>query len=298
MHISKTGGTTMRVELPKLIGRKWCGCKFAPYLCACANGDHNLSALAEAARKKRCNLISLECPRSMINWVFPDGRAWPEHGGVTIVMVRNPINHWLSVVKHASKRVNSSDQAIIDMSAMSFVHVSQNWSTSFWNLSHGMHDPRNMQTRWLGPRVDRAVRFLAEDSTLVLVHEFYDASICMMAVAVNTWRAIRDKCHCNGQFTSASNVVPAINAAARHKSLAGKRTRGYLESLDPADMTAMTGWLSQDFLLYAAALNIFHADVAAAERSVGQRFLCAGGEDIASVPWRRWDARPSQFEIQ
>ena len=86
LHISKTGGTTLRTLGASLLNRTDC--------------NWNLRVSRQlAARNSSCDFISIEAPAASLPWTWDDGVSWPERG-FTVTVLRNPFEQWYSVVRH------------------------------------------------------------------------------------------------------------------------------------------------------------------------------------------------------
>ncbi len=290
LHISKTGGTTLRTLGASLLNRTDCNWNLR---------EGQLPGHAQAARNSSCDFISIEAPAASLPWTW-DGVSWPERG-FTVTVLRNPFEQWYSVVRHTISLLSKQERSIppselalerheLAQSATAILRVGAR-NGSFTSTLYGGHDPRNMQTRWLGPSLDAALARISDSRMLVLITEFYDASLCLAAVAAgNFGSAARARCACTA---TRRPIAPHKNA---RPGLAGTEGGSAHYDLDAnTEITELTGWLVDDLQLYAHALRLFFDDVRRAEESVGVRFLCAGN-GIAAAPYQRWPHRPRAFD--
>lgn len=293
LHISKTGGTTMRLQGASVLRRKDCDMNLR---------DGMLPDAVRKAAQMNCSFISMECPVIRGPWVW-DNIPWPRRG-FTVTVLRNPIEQWLSVVRHTHRGISSfggasagaKEQVAAERSKLAqsagallrFQGRKGQSNSSYVGLWSGGHDPRNMQTRWLGPSLGAAISRISDDGFLVLINEFYDASICLMATVAGNWAAFEQQCHCGGHAAEELNKLPSRTLG---KDMQG---RSPIDGMSHGDMTTLTGWLADDFQLYAVALRVFLDDVAAAEEAVGQKFMCSGNE-IGDAPYERWTNRPEDY---
>ena len=288
LHISKTGGTTLRMQGAGALRRRDCGWNLR---------DGQLSIATANAKQVNCSYISIEAPVLRLPWSF-GGAEWPTRG-FTVTMVRNPVEQWLSVVRHTYREFDSIAAGRSGQVASERQHLASAARAilSFQNDtsligSYQGHDPRNMQTRWLGPSLPSALSRLSDSRMLVLVNEFYDASICLMAVVADNWPAFRSHCRCGG-----SHVSKNLNekTSADHIKGVGIQQRSPIDGLEHSDIGMLTNFLADDFILYGRAMRIFLDDVRAAEAHVKQRFLC-NRNAIADEMYERWNKRPKAFD--
>jgi len=267
LHISKVGGTTLRGEGARLIRRKDCkvnlrGSNVDAYL-----RDHRFLV---PNSKPACQYISVE------SCTYTALRKLPSAHTFIVTMVRNPIEHWMSEVRHnrwvASKCLDGITLKCNKTAAKRAVEVLSSPTTflTLGNVDFISYDTRNVQTRWLGPSVSGAVEHISRNNTLVLIHEFFDVSMCLMAYVSGNWDAVKTKCTCSN---GGPHVVGELNKVAQKKD-GGSGSYSPTFGRDHGVMATLTGWLMADFRVYGEALRIFQEDVREAERRVGQRFFC------------------------
>lgn len=287
LHISKTGGTTMRMEGAKVLGRKDCKMNLR---------DGGLPRAVKTATQQNCTFISMEAPIVKAPWVW-EKASWPSRGHFTVTMLRNPIEQWLSVVRHTHHGIGPSHESErLQLSKSSTALLDFDSNASYIGQWSGGHDPRNMQTRWLGPTLPVAVDRISDNSVLVLINEFYDVSMCLMAIAAGNWEPYEKQCTCDKH--GSDNKPPQFKEHNMIKSstLAGGNTmRSPIDGVNHAEMTTLTGLLADDFQLYGHGIQLFLNDVAAAEEAVGKKIFCFGN-DIANEEYNRWPNRPKTFD--
>merc|ERR1712032_1199150 len=124
-----------------------------------------------------------------------------------------------------------------------------------------------MQTRHLGPTLQAALDHISQPNVLVMMNEFHDASLCLMAYTSYRWAKYGSGCKCGKEVAMHANVLAEKDEriSGQHDPLAG---------IDSGEMRIMTAWLTEDFKLYAAAPDIFQHNVAEVEKAIGRQFLC------------------------
>lgn len=267
VHVSKTGGSTLRLQGADVLNRTDCGVNLR-----CGGLKRTLQLAAATG----CVFISHECHVSGELWRWHEqsdrpGFPLPPRAHVVTVL-RNPIEQWLSVVRHTYRMIDTSPAGMAEkkrLAASPLGLLSMHNDTQV-GRAFGGHDPRNMQTRWLGPTLSAALERINDRRTLVLVNEFYDASMCLLSHAGGVHgTAITDNDH--KSIPLAHRESSSLFGLSRTPIL--DLSRSPIDGMSSSDMTILTGWLADDFMLYAAALRKFHDDVASAERETKQRFL-------------------------
>ena len=101
LHISKTGGTTLRTLGASLLNRTDCNWNLR---------EGQLPGHAQAARNSSCDFISIEAPAVSLPWIW-DGVSWPDRG-FTVTVLRNPFEQWYSVVRHTISLLSKQERSI------------------------------------------------------------------------------------------------------------------------------------------------------------------------------------------
>lgn len=258
LHIPKTGGTTL--EKMALPGHKRCQHKPESIIVDGGNPTHELMVnqtvkiLADLPHSK-CNYLSCECDASFYQQFAP-ASVKP----VILVLMREPVAHLSSVIDHNIRMARK--KPALGVPGIDWQRVVMNETA----LPYG-HDPRNMQTRWLGPGLAQATATLQSPTTLVMLTEFYDTSVCVLYFYLAAYNQTQCDCRLREHMHHQNRNTSTHAAATREMIL------------------SVASVLVDDFELYGTAVREFRKQVEVVENAIGHAIFCVD----RSIGQRRYD---------
>jgi hypothetical protein len=249
LHVPKAAGTTVKDLFPKrLAGVRLCD-GFAEKLYS--NVEKFRSAAAELAARAvlPCNFVSVEGD-------FEAGHLLGDRA-VTFALLRDPLELWVSQLRHDIKKGKFSDVAQkYGVGGVAFAPYEQ----------HMLGFEHNMQTLRIGAgSVERAMERLHQIQFGLVEH--FHASVCLLLYAAQMTAQFRSSCRCGASplaGDSADNVA-----------------RVDAQSLNVTVDQLLTVWRNQtaDRRLYSYAAELFLERVRFVEQESGVRLLCLEQQD-------------------